>query len=361
LQYHLVLTERCNLNCAYCGGTRHVKGLPINPVYTIDYLSAFISLDPDAVIGFYGGEPTLAIPFMEEVMDEVPARAFTLQTNGTHLSEVPDDYLRRLHSILVSVDGPREVTDMNRGAGVYDRAMENLLYVEERGYRGDVVARMAVSRGSDIHRDVSHLLSMERPRFHHVHWQLDVFWSELDSWDDLESWLRRYDAGISRLIGDFEEGLREGRVLGIVPFIPVMKTLMTGVPTPSVRCGSGFNSFSIMTSGRVEACPIAPELPFSHAGDIFESTPKQLRGSVPLVAPCTGCDIRWVCGGRCLFSNRTKFWGAKWFDRVCETTRSMIEGLHGLVPLAEELMEEGVLPEDAFDYPEINNGCEIIP
>jgi hypothetical protein len=31
------------------------------------------------------------------------------------------------------------------------------------------------------------------------------------------------------------------------------------------------------------------------------------------------------------------------------------------VPLAERLMSEGVLPMDAFDYPEINNGCEIIP
>jgi hypothetical protein len=30
------------------------------------------------------------------------------------------------------------------------------------------------------------------------------------------------------------------------------------------------------------------------------------------------------------------------------------------VPLAEDLMEKGVLPVDAFDYPEINNSCEII-
>jgi hypothetical protein len=39
----------------------------------------------------------------------------------------------------------------------------------------------------------------------------------------------------------------------------------------------------------------------------------------------------------------------------------MIRELEGLVPRARFLMDEGVLQADAFDYPEINNGCEIIP
>jgi hypothetical protein len=54
-------------------------------------------------------------------------------------------------------------------------------------------------------------------------------------------------------------------------------------------------------------------------------------------------------------------WGREWFDRVCLSTRRMIEGLDELVPTASRLIREGVLPPDAFDYPEINNGCEIIP
>jgi len=39
----------------------------------------------------------------------------------------------------------------------------------------------------------------------------------------------------------------------------------------------------------------------------------------------------------------------------------MIHELEALVPQAERLIGEGVFPSDAFDYPEINNGCEIIP
>lgn len=39
----------------------------------------------------------------------------------------------------------------------------------------------------------------------------------------------------------------------------------------------------------------------------------------------------------------------------------MIRGLEGITQSVEALIEEGVLHIEDFDYPEINNGCEIIP
>jgi len=154
MQYHLVLTERCNLSCAYCGGTRHIEGLPLDPDYSIEDLERFISGDPEPVIGFYGGEPTLAMDLMGEVMDRVPAKAFTLQTNGTRLTEISDDHLHRLHSILVSIDGTKEVTNRNRGPGAYEEVLRNVRDIRSRGYQGDLIARMAFSDHGDIHRDV---------------------------------------------------------------------------------------------------------------------------------------------------------------------------------------------------------------
>jgi len=73
--------------------------------------------DPEPVIGFYGGEPLLAMDFMYEVMDKVSAKAFTLQTNATLLDRIEDRYLYRLYSILASIDGGRMVTDCCRGQG----------------------------------------------------------------------------------------------------------------------------------------------------------------------------------------------------------------------------------------------------
>lgn len=208
---------------------------------------------------------------------------------------------------------------------------------------------------------VSHLLRLDDPSFDHVHWQLDVFWSDLERRPRVEEWLGRYDEGIMRLIQDFHAALREGIVPGLVPFIPVMKSLLTGEPTPHVRCGAGATSFTIMTDGRIEACPIAPELDFNHLSDLNAGNPLALEGSIAMGAPCTGCDSLAVCGGRCLFVNMTKFWGEELFDRVCRTTKSMIRGLEGITQSVEALIEEGVLHIEDFDYPEINNGCEIIP
>jgi putative peptide-modifying radical SAM enzyme len=324
-------------------------------------LRTFISGDPEPVIGFYGGEPTLAMGLMEEVMDNVPAKAFTLQTNGTRLTEIRDEHLHRLHSILVSIDGGKYVTDHNRGAEAYEDVLRNVRDIRSRGFEGDLVARMAYSDSGDIYRDVTHLLRLEDPSFDHVHWQLDVFWSDLEQRPRVEEWLGRYDEGITRLIQDFHASLQKGVVPGIVPFIPVLNSLLTGEPTAHIRCGAGATSFTIMTDGRIEACPIAPELEFNHVSDLKAGNPMALEGSIEMGPPCTGCDSFWVCGGRCLFVNMTKFWGEGLFGRVCRTTKSMIRGLEGIAPSVKTLIEDGVLDIDNFSYPEINNGCEIIP
>ncbi|MBE0632938.1 TIGR04084 family radical SAM/SPASM domain-containing protein, partial [Candidatus Bathyarchaeota archaeon] len=239
MQYHLILTEVCNKQCSYCGGTRHIQGIPLQVTYPIEDLITFLRQDPEPVIGFYGGEPLLAMDYMYEVMDRVPAKAFTLQTNATMLNQIDEKHLRRLHSILVSIDGGREVTDSCRGEGTYDLVTKNLLEVEEKGYSGDVIARMAYSKNGDIYRDVSYLLNLNSLCFDHVHWQLDVFWSELESWTNLEGWLQRYESGITRLASDFGASFKTGKPLGIVPFIPVFRTLLTGEETPHIRCGSG--------------------------------------------------------------------------------------------------------------------------
>ncbi|MEA3558726.1 MAG: TIGR04084 family radical SAM/SPASM domain-containing protein [Candidatus Thermoplasmatota archaeon] len=356
MQYHVLTTERCNLNCSYCGGTRELPGIPLDISYDMDDLVRFISKDKDAVIGFYGGEPLLNMEYMEKIMDRVPAKAFTLQTNGTLLQNIKDEYLHRLHSILVSLDGPEELTDSCRGKGTYSLVMENVRNIKERGFKGDLTARMTFSDQGDIHRDVNHLLK----HFDHVHWQLDVFWSDLEKRGDIVSWLDRYDKGVRELIKEFARAMKEGKVLGIVPFIPVLRTLITNEPH-HIWCGSGMDSFSIMTSGSIEACPIAPELLYSNIGDIRSSRPESIRGSRPVGPPCSECDILWVCGGRCLYANQTMGWGKYLFDRVCLSTRRMIEGLEELVPEAEELMSSGVLKENSLDHPEINDGCEIIP
>jgi MoaA/NifB/PqqE/SkfB family radical SAM enzyme len=95
----------------------------------------------------YGGEPTLRVPLIIELMDRFPKVRFMLQTNGLLVNQIPEDYVKRFHSILVSVDGTEETTDGYRSKGVYQKVIKNVRWLKEIGYEGDTVARMAVSDG----------------------------------------------------------------------------------------------------------------------------------------------------------------------------------------------------------------------
>jgi len=359
MYYHLMLTKECNLSCAYCGGFPD-DSPDMEVSYTLDELQAFIEQDPDAVIAFYGGEPLLRHELLQQVMDSIPAKRFLLQTNATRLHLLGGGYLQRLHTLLVSVDGRPDITDGYRGEGTFELAVRNARDAKARGFAGDLVARMAVSEESDIWEEVTYLLGMGL--FDNVHWQLDMFWSEMDAWDDLQGWLANsYNPGITRLIDHWLGAMVEdGRVLGIVPFKAVLGTMLRGETSP-LRCGSGLDTFAISPSGDVLTCPICPEFDFARVGHIRTSSPDDVRDSLRVGEPCTSCDIFGDCGGRCLFANKSMLWGEEGFEMVCGTVRHLVAELRRILPDVQKLIAEGQVDASDFDYPEGNNACEIIP
>ncbi len=360
MYYHLLLTRRCNLNCSYCGGSEEsFRDAEIQ--YSLEELRRFIERDPNPVIAFYGGEPLLRIPLMERIMDTIPVKHYILQTNGCFLDKVGGDYLRRFHSILVSTDGREETTDFYRGKGVYRRILKNVKMVRDRGYRGDLIARMTISENSDVYEDVTHLLKLENPAFDHVHWQLDVVWSKEGEWNNFDAWVRNsYNPGISKLVKNwYQEMEAKGKIMGIVPFIPVMKTILTGEKS-LLRCGSGIDFFAINPSGKISACPISSD-PEWVVGDIWKSHPLELRNSMMVGSSCLECESYGICGGRCLYANMKKHWGQEGFRKVCETVKHLIKELEDIRPKIVKLINRKMLSLKDFNYPEINNCCEIIP
>ena len=360
MNYHLILTRRCNLNCSYCHGGEET-GADTEIQYSLDELARFLHGDPDFQLMFYGGEPTLRIPLMIEIMNRFPSTRFMLQTNGLLLHHIPVEYLHRFHSILVSIDGRREVTDGYRSKGVYDQVVENVNWLYQQGFQGDVVARMAVSEKSDIYRDVRHLLDLEAPRFQHVHWQLNVVWDAEENWIDFDHWVREsYYPGISRLVDEWLAKMRTGIVEGIVPFLPIMHDLLTGDRSP-IRCGAGYDTFAIHVNGSIGICPISPDWPFSIIGDIRTTQAQSLRDIMTFDAPCPTCEEFGLCGGRCLFANKQRLWGEAGFLKVCETVKHLLGCLKDILPDVRRLIVDGVISLEDFAYPEFNNGCEIIP
>jgi putative peptide-modifying radical SAM enzyme len=360
MHYFVILTKECNLLCTYCGGGSDTP--PKEVQYSVEDLRSFVAQDSSPVLEFYGGEPLLRLGAMERIMDAIPAR-FVVQTNGLLLDKVGPGYLSRLHSLLVSVDGTREVTDRERGRGVYDRVTRNVGLVRREGYRGDIVARMTVAQGTSVYDNVMHLLGTRL--FDHVHWQLSfsMFWDAGENQEPgLPEWIEAYNSDVSSLVHYWVDEMEHtGKVPGIVPFIGVMRSLLSGERS-GLRCGSGVDFFCVMPDGRISACPVSVDFDFSVVGSISKDSPLSLPGRAGLGEPCVSCKVLGVCGGRCLFVNRSQWLLRKdGYTYICSTVKHLVEELSAAVPRVRSMIEDGSLSGADFAYPELNNGCEIIP
>lgn len=301
---------------------------------------------------------------MEQIIDLLPTvKHWSVQTNATTLHKLQSKYLTKLSAILASIDGRKTSTDCNRGDGIYNTVLKNCLYARENGFTGDLVARMAISEVADIYEEVTHLASLKSPKFDHIHWQLDSQWDDDPHarWNDFDSWVdKSYNPGISKLVDWWLEEMTKGRFVGIVPFIPIMKSILFDVSS-KIRCGAGLDSFAINPNGSISVCPISPEFTFSIVGHINSSSPKSIKNSMYVGTPCPQCAEYTICGGRCLFINKTKLWGEEKYNKVCSTVKHLISELQSIKQDVLDLIEQGLIKKQSFAYPDYNNGCEIIP
>jgi putative peptide-modifying radical SAM enzyme len=324
------------------------------PKYDPARLKKMLEGDKEAVVAFYGGEPLMNAPFIERVIDTVQSKRYVIQTNGILMERLGLQYWMKMDAVLLSVDGGEEVTDHYRGKGVYAQAIEAGRILKSKGYGGDLIARMAVSERSDIFRDVVYLSSLKL--FDHIHWQIDAGWS--DSWKDFDGWAEHvYKPGILKLIDFWVSEMGRGVLVGLVPFLGILKRSREVGPTPP--CGSGSESYSVLPNGRVLACPIAYDAEWADIGRL-ESITKPLP-RIGVTGECSGCSLLTICGGRCLYFNREGFWGVEGFKKVCDITKFTIGAvLNAEGRVTESLWKMG-LSLDAIDYPKFNNSTEIIP
>ncbi len=342
--YVVQTTGKCNLRCSYCGGSFEKEAVPWSVNYPAEKLVRLVK--PSDVVCFYGGEPLLNVKFIREVMDSVKA-TFVIQTNGTLTDELEEKYWRRFDTVLLSLDGTKDVTDHYRGAGIYEKVMESREFLG--GRVRDIVARMTLSERGDVFRDVTHLL----PLFDHVHWQLDVAWS--DRWKDFDGWTARYKKGIEKLADLWISEMRRGRVPGIAPFQGIVR-VDYGVPNLMPPCEAGINAVSVLPDGSVRSCPIAVREKWAVLGTL-----EKFRTECGISEPCISCHYVDYCGGRCLYAYREKYWGEEGFARVCEITKHTIETVLGIRPQINELLDEGTIRKEDLVYPKYNNSVEIIP
>lgn len=356
LLFFIITSGKCNLHCRYCGGSFPEDRVPYDVTYDLDSLKNFIEKDPEATIAFYGGEPLINSKFIERVMTCIKAKHFVIQTNGLLYERLGKEFWNKMDAVLLSIDGRKEVTNFYRGDKVYEKVIEVARQLRSSGFKGDLIARMAVSERTDIYRDVLHLVGLEL--FDHIHWQLDVGWSTL--WEDFIGWCKtKYMPGIKALVDFWGRELQIGKVIGLVPFLGILqrirKNSIEGPP-----CGSGRDAFAIMPTGEVLACPIAFDVGWAKVGNLYNNTPSDLL-RVDVGGSCKTCKYFRVCGGRCLYVNKEHLWGKEHMNMVCEITKFTINEILNCLNIVEYVLNRQVISQDDLDYPKFNNSTEIIP
>lgn len=139
----VVMSLDCNLACGYCfEGTRKGKWYlsPETAHDLVEFIDRSSAGRDEVNLAFYGGEPLLSTETILRISDKLASLAaargikygFSLITNGTLLTRTVVEELKGmgLHSVRVTLDGPREVHDRSRpfrsGMGSFDTIVRNL-------------------------------------------------------------------------------------------------------------------------------------------------------------------------------------------------------------------------------------------
>lgn len=135
----LSVTSRCNLRCTgcYAGAVGTVAAKPDSSA--LDLTAWYRLVDEAVQLGVMafiiaGGEPFL-LPGIVNLFHSHPDRLFLVFTNGTALTPADFDILRKCSNtvVVVSLEGNRDLTDIRRGRGVYDKALATLDHLRDAG------------------------------------------------------------------------------------------------------------------------------------------------------------------------------------------------------------------------------------
>ena len=131
-----MITEKCNCKCFFCSrnnlSKHHKEPCFKDCCRAFDILSAAY---PSAKLIISGGEPTLSddifaiLDYVSPLFEKVEVQ--TNGTFGTKIAEKLKSYLNNNVFLQFSLDGYRDVHDLIRGEGTFDKVIENLRYLQE--------------------------------------------------------------------------------------------------------------------------------------------------------------------------------------------------------------------------------------
>ena len=155
--------ELCNLHCQYCYTDKTKNILSNNQIlnFVEKYSSYLQSINHNLKsILFCGGEVFTLPDFPDLINTLIQKDVFiTIITNGTIncLNKIKDP---KNCQLLVSLDGPKEVHDKNRGLGNFDKSIKFIKHAKKLGFPIEIM--FLITKDSYLYKDSFNVLDLPK-------------------------------------------------------------------------------------------------------------------------------------------------------------------------------------------------------
>lgn len=362
VELQLFTTLRCNLRCTYCSeAVGEVRGSSGHVTYSMEALDRFIRTHLEGLevyVTFYGGEPTLNVPFMAAVMERYPHFRYQLQTNGTLLHRLPDDVCAALANVLVSVDGGRDTTDGYRGRGVYNRVMRNLAAMRSR-IGGSLTARVTWGNADTTIEEFEGLLA----HFDYLYFQFAHRAGTYAS-ADLEKKKRVLSAMVERFFAS-------SALYPVIPLMGITRNkahphLAASETAGMSHCRVSTNILNVLPDGAIYPCPDMVWEPGMRQGDVVANRLARSPLQPHPAMPCERCEALGWCRRNCMKNLHLAYvqgdaaWRRDVVEPICELVKFLGREIDAHEPARWLAYAEPVVRHEVTDCP-VYEYVEVMP
>ncbi len=333
------VAQICNMRCSYCAaggdGTYGAKTAHLDIEKVKAQLTMLLSRIPDGgkfAINMIGGEPLIYPKTIRALVDHARIIAnhrdiklrFEMTTNGTLVNQENAELLAEMNAfVTVSFDGAPEQNDKIRkmvsgkdSSPLVLKGIEQLVKVKDR------LGALAVNAVFGAHNtDVvgSYTFLRQFP------W--DIIYLGYAAGPEDETVSPKYAEGI-REVGRiaFEAG-GETELRKISQYEHLFR-MLDGKQRIHNHCGAGKTLLQVDTAGKFYACNWFTNLKDEEVGQDLELNSIELAKYQPSLIElnnCNSCWARHLCGGGCMFVNRTKTGSKHKKDlEFCNRTRTIL-------------------------------------
>lgn len=317
----LNVSHDCNLACRYCygGGGTYVgekcyMSKEIGEL-SIDRLCEWSEGKEEVYVTFFGGEPLLNMKLIKHVVaygdekgdSEGKKIRYSITTNGTLLTEeIVNFFNEHTFSVLISMDGPQSIQDVNRpfknGKGSYEVAVPKIRKLIS-ARKGNVTARATLTR--DCMSLDTIIEGLRDVGFKYVHIE-PVTAEKSRSFALCDRDFKKLEDEYKIIGKVFLDNILKGTPFGFSNIVRTMNIIYNS----TVRyypCGAGKNMVAIDPHGSIYLCHRFTGMDEFSLGTLYDpdfSLQKRiLKTPVDSRDDCKTCWVRHLCGGGCWQEN----------------------------------------------------------